>query len=566
MDFGSQLSRIINTGRSRSVILYGNVHDLYQGKEKWLPLVDYLSERYAISSTDEKRGIVVVKYELNKDIEIIGPESKHKDSPERSNVFKNWSKIIHGSENGLISSLNNTHKNGLYAFELMRTLSDVSRKCTDRNYDLCFVVEGADLLIPEDQINRMNLYDRKRLSIVQDWFSDPEFVNGYDTAILLSEARSLIHNRISRLPQVTSVEVPSPDLNTRKAYISDNHDTLPFSIDEMGQKTAGLSLYAIRQILRSKNISNDVIVSKVEDYISSQLGDGVVEFKKPSHTLDDVVGFSNLKKFAREELIPRFQADGDDALPGCAVSGPIGGGKTFFFEAISAELGMPVLVMKSIRSQWFGQTDVIFENFQRAIKALDKVVIFVDEADTVFGKIQGGHETERRLTGKIQAMMSDTRLRGRVLWMLMTARIHLLSPDILRPERMGNLIIPVLDPIGEDLSEFINWSFGHLEGYNEVSHGTLKEYTIGYSAAAFSSVRSQIKASNCKSVNDAIDVVRDMIPPNIEDTRRYQELQALLNCTRVSLISDRIKGVDIRSNRNSWREEIKELEKKEYND
>ncbi len=40
---------------------------------------------------------------------------------------------------------------------------------------------------------------------------------------------------------------------------------------------------------------------------------------------------------------------------------------------------MPVLVLKNIRSQWFGQTDVIFERLRRVLEALEKVVIFVDE-------------------------------------------------------------------------------------------------------------------------------------------------------------------------------------------
>jgi len=119
---------------------------------------------------------------------------------------------------------------------------------------------------------------------------------------------------------------------------------------------------------------------------------------------------------------------------------------------------MPVLVLKNIRSQWFGQTDVIFERLRRVLEALEKVLIFVDEADTQFGGVgEGAHETERRLTGKIQAMMSDPRLRGKVIWLLMTARIHLLSPDIRRPGRVGDLIIPVLDPVGEDRLEFIRW-------------------------------------------------------------------------------------------------------------
>ena len=58
--------------------------------------------------------------------------------------------------------------------------------------------------------------------------------------------------------------------------------------------------------------------------------------------------------------------------------------------------------------------------------------------DTQFGGVgPEEHSTERRLTGKVQQMMSDPKLRGRVIWLLMTARIHLLSPDIRRPGRVG---------------------------------------------------------------------------------------------------------------------------------
>ena len=78
---------------------------------------------------------------------------------------------------------------------------------------------------------------------------------------------------------------------------------------------------------------------------------------------------------------------------------------------------------------WFGQTDVIFERLRRLLMALVKVLIFVDEADTQFGSVgTDAHSTERRLTGKIQAMMSDPQLRGNITWLLMTARIYQLSP------------------------------------------------------------------------------------------------------------------------------------------
>ena len=222
-------------------------------------------------------------------------------------------------------------------------------------------------------------------------------------------------------------------------------------------------------------------------------------------------------------------------------------------------MDVPVLVLKSIRSQWFGQTDVIFERLRRTLEALEKVVIFVDEADTQFGGVGAeSHATERRLTGKIQAMMSDPKLRGRVIWLLMTARIHLLSPDIRRPGRVGDLIIPVLDPKNEDRTEFIEWVVSSvLDSPSESDISRLDELTPGYSAAAFASLRSLLKAKECKTIDEVAEIVSDQILPAIGQTRRYQTLQAMINCTRRSLLPDpNVTEVD----RDRWQQEVRSLE------
>ena len=334
--------------------------------------------------------------------------------------------------------------------------------------------------------------------------------------------------------------------------------------DDLAALTAGLSLHAVRQLLTAAAYANEELkpkdlIDKVEEFIQAQVGEDVIEFKKPSHTLEDIVGCTNLKQFLRDELLPRFRATPDKALPGAAVAGPIGGGKTFLFEAVAGELGVPVLVLKSIRSQWYGQTDVIFERLRRVLEALDKVVIFVDEADTQFGGVgQETHSTERRLTGKIQAMMSDPQLRGRVMWLLMTARIHLLSPDIRRPGRVGDLIIPVLDPQGDDRQQFVRWVLRAV--LNEPSEADIKrmdELSEGYSPAAFASLRSQLKSAEANSIEQVVDIVRDHIPPAIGLTRRYQTLQAMINCTRRSLLPD---PDFTQKDRDRWEQEIRELE------
>ena len=145
-----------------------------------------------------------------------------------------------------------------------------------------------------------------------------------------------------------------------------------------------------------------------------------------------------------------------------------------------------------------------------------------------------------------------------MIWLLMTARIHLLSPDIRRPGRVGDLIIPVLDPEGDDRKAFLRWVLTAVfDEPAEALIAQLESLTAGYSAAAFSSLRSHLKAMGPKTIEDVVAIVNDHIPPAIGLTRRYQTLQALLNCTRRSLLPDpNVTEKD----RDGWQLEINQLE------
>jgi ATP-dependent 26S proteasome regulatory subunit len=571
-DFATELSKIHNTCQARSVVLTGNVDDLFKltDKDDYVTLLDFLKDHYSIEQEGATRGVTPVVYALNSDVAVLGSGS--------SEISRLWKKF---KQTDLDAELEKTNGNPTLALEVMRQMAFCNRRYK-HEHDLMFFVEGADLILPDEEISRMSDVDRRRVSIVKDWFSDPHFLNGDDSAVLIAESRSQLHRKVSRLPQLLEVEVLSPDYAQRGQFLL-NSLTLEERKSDLARLTtctAGLSTHAMRQLVNSRDWSNDHVTRKVQDYIESQMGDGVVEFKTPSHRFEDVVGFSNVKDFMKEEMIPRFRATGDEALPGAAIGGPIGGGKTYICEALAAELDLPVLVLKNLRSKWFGETDMIFERLRRALTSLDKVVVFVDEADTAFGSIEGGHETERRLTGKIQAMMSDPRLRGKVLWLLMTARIHLLSPDIRRPGRVGDLIIPILDPEGEDSAEFLKWVFERFEGWSESAYNAVRnddfenkttnaemqaiwDLCKGKSAAWFAALRSQLKASKCKDLQNAVWVAKDMIPPDIEETRKYQTLQALLNCTRQSLLREddrKASPEELQQKRRSWRKQLRELE------
>lgn len=610
--FLGQAGRILNSGQARTLFLTGNVHDLFHrqaldgssvdrdgdadtdadGLGRYVSLVDFLRHHWGMP------GKLLLVYELNGPIRFGDPADRDRlreawlawrtgmSSAELAvqNMFSDGKtaaardSLVEAFDSNLIKAIGNP----TVAFELLRQLCLCSRFELDGEPvlkdDLIILIEAADLALPEAPVTSLSDADRRRLGICHDWFSDPGFVEGEDSVILLTESRSLLNQRLARLPQILDVEIAAPDLDQRRHFItwsnrrSGKELKLWGSQRELAERTAGLSLHALSRLLkgalhRRERLELRDVIAQVESFIKSQLGD-VVELEKPEHRLDDVVGFSRLKDFMHREMLPRLRDDGATALPGAAVAGPIGGGKTFIFQALAAELDMVVLVLKNLRSQWFGQTDVIFERLRRVLEALSKVAIFVDEADTQFGGVgPNAHATERRLTGKIQAMMSDPRLRGRVIWLLMTARIHLLSPDIRRPGRVGELIIPVLDPTGDDRRQFLEWvlepAFGRLPTDDEVD--ALEAETVGYSAAAFAGLRSLLKAKANIADGKALDLhgvretVHDLLPPDIGDTRRYQTLQALVNCTRRSLLPD--PDLD-EATRRGWHDELRQLEQR----
>lgn len=573
--FFSQLARVLNSGQSRSVVLSGNIYDLYFDGKQYVPILPFLISKTQVA------GLIQVVYELNGPVRL-----SEEDRTRLREAWTAWKNGVTVDAIPMREVLNDGSRfelrrrefdqylrdaigNATQALEFLRQLTICSRTCLKEN--LLIFIEGADMLLPagDGDVARMNDAQLRRIAIVTDWFSDPAYFSGRDAVVLIAESRSQIHPRVARLPQVLSVEIPAPDLAARKHFItvhaSTNSSSQKHDSELVGEATAGLSLHAMRQLLLSadylqKPVTRADTTKQVEAFIQGQLGEDVIEFKKPSHRLSDCVGFSKLKEFLHSYLIPRMKLPDDRALPGAAIAGPIGGGKTFIFEAVASELDMPVLVLKNIRSQWFGQTDVIFERLRRVLEALEKVVIFVDEADTQFGSVgEGAHETERRLTGKIQGMMSDTKLRGKVIWLLMTARIHLLSPDIRRPGRVGDLIIPILDPTGEDRKDFIRWMLGPTGITNESLVEWLDREGLeqDYSSAGFAALRSQFKAIPPKDEEDLKATIRDFIQPAIKQTRRYQTLQALVNCTRRSLLPDpHITEED----REAMEREIRELE------
>jgi SpoVK/Ycf46/Vps4 family AAA+-type ATPase len=164
-----------------------------------------------------------------------------------------------------------------------------------------------------------------------------------------------------------------------------------------------------------------------------------------------VVGMAAAKRRLSEdaELLKRGRLD---AVPmGYLIDGPVGTGKSFLAQCTAGAIGIPCVRLKNFRSKFVGETEGNLERVLNVLRSMGPVVVIVDEADTMLGdRGQGGDSgVSSRVFGVIAAQMGDTAYRGRILWMLLTARPDLLPIDLKRQGR-AEVHIPLFYPHEEE--------------------------------------------------------------------------------------------------------------------
>src|SRR5439155_17287256 len=114
------------------------------------------------------------------------------------------------------------------------------------------------------------------------------------------------------------------------------------------------------------------------------------------------------------------------------------------------EIGVPSVILRNFRSKYVGETEGNLERVLSVLRAMGPVVVVVDEADAALGNREqdGDSGTSSRVFGMIAAQMGDTRYRGQILWMLLTARPDLLPIDLKRQGR-AEVHIPLFYPTDE---------------------------------------------------------------------------------------------------------------------
>jgi|GEM_PF-533881 AAA+ superfamily predicted ATPase len=457
---------------------------------------------------------------------------------------------------------------GFAGLTLAREIAEKLSKEPDQGKRLIFIVSDVSTLAPAQSEASLSEADRRNIQLLWKWFSSPAFLESRHVLIMTSISIEAVNEKIRNLPQVTPIKIWRPNAAERKNYLEyflsayGSELTLEkkIGIDDVVEATAGLTVRDIEQTLRTAKYNPPSQASQTPAILTlgtvrerarvvmEQSAGGHVEFLDIEQGLDAVLGQARLKP-ALARLAALFKANQKAALPGgILVPGPNGSGKSYIMQAFAKETGWHITRLKNIRNMWYGETERIWEVIEEIIEAIGRVLIMVDEGDTELGgRGRDVHEVDKRLFGKILRMMEDKKNKGRVCWIIITARPDKLEPDLKRSGRAGRHY-PVFAPETKEeriefveralLSKFaLSW-----KDFPEAEHAQLLDLTAQYYPADFSLLVEQIEelrlggGKECLVPADIISEASALRPSDPVLQRQLQIYLALLECTDERLV------------------------------
>jgi len=553
------LSEIYLSGGSSLFILHGNIHDLVpvpgaSGRtETFLSLEDYLAFQLF------GRRDSVIRYDRGSGIAF------QSDDPNRMRAMRQdfdrslqAIDLVHGTDFS-----KNRPKDPRQVLELLdryilHKLLEKNEANESRPKSVAIIIRYAEVIAPAVEAAWLSGEIGSNLIKLLNWANDPAIRQADITICLLSENLSELNRRLVENPFVAKIEIPLPDQQARADFIENL-----FARDPAGSSTAtadakrlaavsnGLTLIGVNQMVRRSlrvgKALDPAYLKKAKKELIEKECFGLLEFIEPKFDLSMVIAQDSVRQRLEEDA--RLIRDGVlEAVPmGYLLCGMLGTGKTFTATCFAGSIGIPAVVFKDIREKWVGSSERNMQKVLSVIRALGPVMVVVDEADAALGKrsSDGDSGTSGRLFAMVSSQMSNTEYRGRIIWMLLTARPDLLTVDLKRQGRC-EVHIPLFPP---QTDEERRQMFLAMARKNKVSLAPesvppLSGYLSGadieslvIQTTRLSAVRG-LAAPTPEIISEAVS---RFVSPNYSLQKELQELVAIRECTDLRFLPERFQ-------------------------
>ena len=327
----------------------------------------------------------------------------------------------------------------------------------EKQLSAAVIVSHASYLFPAGVPGQLSFGASGMAVTLLNWATSPHVKSMEMAFVLIEERRADMSDRITGNPYVTTLEVPMPDEKARLSFIRDVADdprwkaASDYDVEQLATLTAGMSLNDVATMIKTaldggQRLDASLFRESKKRLIERQC-QGLLEFIEPKWKLETVIGHDAAKQRLKDDAALLAKGALDSIPMGYLFCGPVGTGKSFLAMCAAAEIGIPCVMLKNFRSKYVGETEGNLERVLSVLRAMGPVMVVIDEADAALGDrdSEGDAGTSSRVFGMIATQMGDTRYRGKILWMLLTARPDLLPIDIKRQGR-AEVHIPLFYP------------------------------------------------------------------------------------------------------------------------
>jgi AAA+ superfamily predicted ATPase len=535
--WAAQLAELYFSGTTAAFVLHGNTYDYVRmgdaADARYGTLAEFLAEQLF------GRWSIVLHYDLGRGLRAVAGRDG-----------KRLQEMV-TLANRKLGDLSALPKDPGATFALIDRFVRTNLVAEEKDrLSVAFVIEQASYVFPAGEPGRLSAQASSQLVTLLNWAMSPHVKRLNLAFVMVDEKRADLSDRLTGNPHVAALEVPLPDEKEREAFLRsspDEHAALQtfsdYDASQLAKLTAGISLTDLNVLVQTareggRRLDAAMFRSLKKRLIERQCH-GLLEFIEPKWTLDTVVGHEAAKARLREDaaLLKRGALD---SLPmGYLICGPVGTGKSFLAQCVSGEIGVPCVVLKNFRSKYVGETEGNLEGVLAVLRAMGPVVVIVDEADAALGsrESEGDSGTSSRVFGMIAAQMGDTRYRGRILWMLLTARPDLLPIDLKRQGR-AEVHIPLFYPAdeGEIRQMFVVMAakLGSKLAPEDVPEIPQRGHLSGADIEGIvgRAWRTSLLAGHDRVTREALaGVVSQFMPSTQGLERELQETAAMIECT-----------------------------------
>jgi SpoVK/Ycf46/Vps4 family AAA+-type ATPase len=339
--------------------------------------------------------------------------------------------------------------------------SQYTRMLFRKESKVLLLINGADLLLPDiepgmmppDQTDLLHLFIELGLN---DSFRQTQNI------VILKSLQGSINKALLRSGAFFRIPVPLPNEAARKEFViylrnhSEYGETIPrdMSADEMAKLSNGTRLIDIEDLAKSCRDKNKTIDRKDINIIKSSaihaISQGQLEVVIPEKTMADVIGLDQIKRFLKRQ-VDLARSMNSSSMPSMMLFvGQPGCGKSHMFEAYANELGWSYLKIANLRSMWVGQSEALTQQALEIIEQCAPCIVEVDECDQILGgrSVNAGDAgVDARIFGMILAATGNSRLRGKVQWLMATNRPDILDSALL--DRAGERLVFMNPPASD---------------------------------------------------------------------------------------------------------------------